>query len=181
MARRKPKRTSDDNLIIGIYILSLLAFLVVWGTTGIWYILLDKDCLGYLKRAADSNTIELARQEMEKALDYIEAHNLTNGYTSVIYRTPDEDIGFWYNNLTSAKRELDVIATTTDATSLEKSNVLMKLRETLLDHSGSGEKLTCPQGLSIYPHNKEVAILLVLFFLVFTVTGGWKFIEAAGK
>ena len=40
-----------------------------------------------------------------------------------------------------------------DATSLEKTNVLMKLRETLTDETESGVSVTIPNGISIYPRN----------------------------
>lgn len=44
---------------------------------------LKQNVSGFLKRAADANTIELANQELTKALDYLEANNLTSGYTSI--------------------------------------------------------------------------------------------------
>ncbi len=120
----------------------------------------ERNCKGYLKRAADANTIDLAKVELGRAIGYIEAHNLTSGFTSVIYNTPDEDIGFWYQNLKASAQELASVSA--EATSLEKSNVLMKLRETLLDKSDSGEKVTVPGGISAFPYN---AIMFWLFFL----------------
>jgi len=114
-------------------------------------IIFGKDCGGYLKRAADANTVSAASKEMGIAIAYMEANKLTDGYTSVIYKTPDDDVGFWYNNIKSAKNELDSLPTS--ATSLEKTNVLMKLRETLLDDGEKGASITIPHGISIYPNN----------------------------
>ncbi len=37
--------------------------------------------------------------------------------------------------------------------SMEKTNLLMKLRETLLDNGDNGDNLTVPRGLSRYPNN----------------------------
>lgn len=123
---------------------------------------------GYLKRAADANTIELANQELTKVIDYLEANKLTNGYTSIVYQTPDEDIGFWYKNLKASQKEL---ATLNSNSALEKTNVLMKLRETLLD-TGERTKVTVPSGLAIYPNNKLGAVLMTLACFSFLGVAG---------
>jgi hypothetical protein len=113
---------------------------------------IDRFCIDYLKRAADSNTIELAKKELDKAIKYMEENNLTDGFTSVFYKSPDEDIEWWYTNIKSSRKELDLVKE--DATPLEKSNVLMKLRETLLDGGAKGATVvTAPYGISRYPHN----------------------------
>ncbi len=31
---------------------------------------------------------------------------MTSGYTSILWQTPDEDIGFWYTNLKASQQEL---------------------------------------------------------------------------
>ena len=126
---------------------------------------LDQDCTGHLKRAADANTIEIAKQEIDVAVNYLEANELTTGYTSIFYRTPDEDIEFWYNNLKAAQLELATVSDS--ATQLERSNILIKLRETLIDHTGkSGDKITCPDGLSRYPNNGLFALWLNLSWIL---------------
>lgn len=112
---------------------------------------------GYLSRAASANTIEIATVELDRAIKYIEANNLTSGYTSVLFRTPDEDIGFWYENIKAANKELKELPV--NSSPLEKTNVLMKLRETLTDQGDSGTKLTVPEGISVYPSNAILAIL----------------------
>ncbi|MEL6660196.1 MAG: hypothetical protein AAFY48_02670 [Bacteroidota bacterium] len=113
---------------------------------------------GYLKRAADANTIELAEQELTKAITYLEANNLTSGYTSVLWQTPDEDIDYWYRNLKASQLELQTLES---ESALEKTNVLIKLRETLVD-VGESTKVTVPDGLSVYPNNKLWAILMLI-------------------
>ena len=136
----------------------------------------NQNCGGYINRAADSNSIEMAKAELLRAIIYLENKGDTIGYTSVLWRTPDEDIGFWYHNLKSSYKQLDEI--NPQATELEKTNVLMKLRETLLDDSGdSGDEITKPAGISKYPHNAfwgivtvfaviTLSISLVLFMLI---------------
>ena len=86
----------------------------------------DQECCGYLKQAADANTVELAYDRITKALDYIEKNNLTSGYTSILYKTEEDNIEFWYNNIKACSEELKECQ---EGTQLEKSNVLMKVRE----------------------------------------------------
>ena len=102
----------------------------------------------YLKRAADSNTVELAVDNLKVALNYIEANNMTSGHTSVLYNSPDEDVAFWYDNIKQSYEELTALDENT--TNLEKTNLLMKLRETLLDNGEKGESLTLPQAISVF-------------------------------
>jgi hypothetical protein len=123
-------------------------------------IVFDRGAEGYLKRAADANSVDLAKNELDIAIKYAESNALTSGYTSVLYRTPDEDVGFWYRNLKVSQSELQSLPD--NATPLEKSNMLMKLRETLLD---SGEKkvhVTLPSGISVFPNNTAYAIWLTI-------------------
>lgn len=142
--------------------------LVIWGVARIVKseIVFERNCGGYLKRAADANTVDLAKKELTKVIQYCEINGLTSGYTSIIYRTPDEDIEFWYTNLKESLKELEQISE--DATPLEKSNMLMKLRETILHNTDSGSSVTCPEGISIYPYNTGYIIwfFLSLFFII---------------
>jgi len=149
-----------------ILIICTILALSVFGIIIVKNISLKQNCTGYLKRAADANTIEIARVELAKAISYIEENNLTSGFTSVIYKTPDEDLEFWYNNLKSSQNEL--LKVTENTSSLEKSNLLMKLRETLIDNGKDGEILTVPNGLSRYPYNLLWGLLMwtSLIFLV---------------
>jgi hypothetical protein len=81
---------------------------------------------------------------------------MTSGYTSILWQTPDEDIGFWYTNLKASQQELQNLQSNS---ALEKTNVLIKLRETLLD-VGERTRVTEPEGLSVYPNNKLWAFLM---------------------
>lgn len=126
-------------------------------------IVFNVNCSGHLKRAADANTIEIAKTELDIALEYLEQEGLTEGYTSVLYKTPDEDISFWYSNLKAASVELGNISA--DASTLETSNALMKLRETLLDKGEKSEHITAPAGISRYPYNGILGTLMVFSML----------------
>ncbi len=111
----------------------------------------DINCTQYIKRAADANTVETAKEELSKAISYAEKNNLTEGVVSIFLHQPKNDVGYWYKNMTESYSELENLPE--DATSLEKTNVLMKLRETLTDEEDSEVSVTVPDGISIYPSN----------------------------
>lgn len=149
-----------------ILVITLLFSSAILTAVTVKRINLKQNCTGYLERAANSNTVEIAMIELEKAIKYLEENNLTTGYTSIFYRTPDEDIGFWYNNLKSSYEELSKVDSNT--TALEKSNLLMKLRETLMN----GSYIEVPTGLSRYPNNAlwmvltTIAVISLFIFIV---------------
>ena len=122
-----------------------------------------QDCEGYLKQAADANTVAIALDRVTKALDYIERNRLTEGYTSVLWTTEDENIGFWYENIKACKTELKQCL---NSTQLEQTNVLMKVRESLMD----GNKLTVPRGTSRYPNN--TSWMIFGWLSIFLIIGG---------
>ena len=157
-------------------VLTFIIFLVICGYSIVDSVQFDRNCGGHLKRAADANSIEMAQAELQIAIDYIESNDLDTGYTSVLYTTPDEDLGFWAKNLNQANNELLAMIDTDTATNLEKSNMLIKLRETLIDHKGgdTGDSVTVPRGTSRYPNNANYLWLCLSFGLacpIFLIIG----------
>ena len=150
--------------IIGI--IFILVSISILGVRVSKKIEIKQNLTGYLKRASNANTIDLAKKELAIAVNYIEAKNLTSGYTSILYKTPDEDLGFWYINLKESLIELENLKS---ESALEKSNVLIKLRESLLS-SGESSSVIAPEGLSVFPNNKLWAFL-VSSSLILLLTG----------
>ncbi len=159
----------------GMCVIFVLLFCVWAGIRIVAGIQFDRGCGGYLKRAADANTVELAKKQLKVALDYMEREVSTTGYTSVLYRTPDEDVEFWYTNIKSSSAELEQI--NPNASQLERSNLLMKLRETLLDE-GKSTSITVPAGISIYPNNVAMAFFgwlsAILMVVGIAIVVPWK-------
>lgn len=153
-----------------IGILLILFTLTSTMTCSVKAVQFNQECKGYLKRASDANTVDIAKQELSKTINYLEKNNLTTGYTSVLWKTPDEDISFWYNNLKSSELELSKVNDNTSA--LEKTNLLMKLRETLLDNGEKSDTITIPDGLWRYPNNLAYGIIfwISLFSLIIGIT-----------
>lgn len=148
---------------IAFGIILLLACCVMPVSTVVMHIEFNQECGGYLKQAADANSVEIALNRLDKALGYIEANGLTKGYTSILWKTEDENVGFWYQNIKACKAEL---AACINSTPLEKTNVLMKVRESLTDQGEKGTVLTIPSGISRYPNNTFYAILNTLSVIV---------------
>ena len=146
--------SSDARKGLGIMMMLIFGGLfLLWGGSRIKAkIDLGRKCTGHLKRAADASTVELAKIELDTAIEYIEDHDLTEGSTGILWDTPAIDVGFWYKNIKSAAKELGELPEET--TRLERTNVLMKLRETLLDAGERGSmEVTYPGGLSVFPEN----------------------------
>ena len=148
-------------LIIGVHVACMISF--------------DAGCGSYLKTAADSNTIPTAIEELETAVEYIEANNLTDGSTQLIYYTRDCDLEFWHRNLSESLEELRNFPE--DASNLEVSNQLIKLRETLIDHGQTGDSVTVPCNTYLYPNQVAVHVLTWLA-AIFTFIGSiWTLVE----
>lgn len=123
------------------------------------HIVFNKNCGGYIKQAADANTVELAIERLDKAIAYAEKNNLTYGYTSVFYTTESDNIGFWYQNMKACREELNNCL---ESSQLEKTNVLLKVRESLTDDGEKGVSVTTPNGISRYPYNLLLGVLMWL-------------------
>jgi len=136
-----------------IYLWLAIAATVVFGafaaTRIVAAIKFEINCGAFMSRAAEANTIELASTNLAKAIAYAEENDLTEGIVSIFLQNPNNDIGFWYNNMRYGYEEM--IGLPEDASALERTNLLMKLRESLTDNEGT---ILTPQGIEIYPHNK---------------------------
>lgn len=156
------------NLISLIAIISLLSMLV-WGVARTINVVQFKmNCEQYIKRAADASSIDIAKGEIEKVLNYCENNGLTEGVVSIFFKQPKNDVGFWYQNLKTAHQEMSNLPE--DTSTLEETNLLMKIRETLVDTDEYGAEPTVPDGISIYPYNQLYfwwfAISLAAFIFV---------------
>jgi len=171
------KNYTPHNTVILVSMFAFAATIVYHLVAGIMF---DRDYSGHLKRAADANSLKLAEQELKIAVSYLQSRHLDSpggrnlgqidDHTSMFWSTPDEQISFHYDNVVTALAEVQSVLTKGEAaTPLERSNVLMKLRETLLDNTREGVKVTYPQGLDVYPSNLPIFLLLVGSSLLFCV------------
>lgn len=162
-----PPQHTGDSMSRFIALLCLLAFAILGAVKFYQGILFTQECGGYLKRAADASSVEVAVTELGTAIAYMEKQGLTEGYTSVIYKTPDEDVGFWYTNLKQAHADLALLPE--DSAKLEQSNMLMKLDGTVMERGKIGDQITAPAGIAIFPHNVGMAWAMGIFFVLFFI------------
>lgn len=152
-----------------VLLVLLIATLVSWlGIRMFAWIQFERNCDGYLKNAAVANSVPLAKQELEKALEYIEKAGLTSGYTSAFYNTPNDDIGFWYNKLKAAQEELNQV--NPNASQLEKNKALINLQKAILESPRPGVDDAAPRGISIYPYNLLMALFGAMICILAIVT-----------
>lgn len=136
--------------------ITVAPFLIWWAA--FWFVgfKFDIDCGQHLKRAADANSLEAAEKELAVVIAYAERNGLTEGHTTVLkflWKRPVDDVGFWYQNLKSAHAECQR-AISDQVSQDQKSVILLKLRQTLMDHgSQGGEQVTVPPGVARHPNN----------------------------
>lgn len=171
-----------SKISLPFLIISLVALLGIMAAQFVIHVQYDRDVKGHLKRASDANQVTLAIDEIETALEGMDRRGLVcaegaSCYTSILYTTPDEDIGFWRTNIEQTLSDLRDIPE--DADHLTVSNTLMKVRETLLDAGESGDYVTSPSGTSLFPNNTVWAIFGWLSLLGCCVFGLGTAVEYA--
>lgn len=154
---------------------TLLLGLMIFGVAQ--RIRFDRNCGGYLKRAAHASSVALAEKELGRAVGYLEQSDLTDGSTHSLIETPDTDISFWYQNLKSAHQEL--VDFPVDADHLTVSNHLMKLRETLVSARKNGSRIVKPPSITIYPYQLPFHVGLIGGFS--GLIGGLSLMEIGSK
>lgn len=155
-----------------LIILAIVLFIVPcipWTVSIVKGIQFDANCGDYLRLAADANSIDMAERHLSTAISYLESNNLTNGYTKIFVYYPKNDLGLWYENLKTAQAQLQEMQGS-EYTELDQSNMLMKLRETILNEDGG---LTHPEGISLVPNYTLMFWLNMLLWLPCLLFGGF--------
>ena len=135
------------------------------------------NCKDYLKLSSDANSVVLAEKHLTTAINYLEENNITSGQAKFFVAYPKNDVSLWYENLKTAQSQLQEMIEIGEYTELEQSNMLMKLRETLLDDGGS---VTLPLAISLNPHGTLLLWLnstMWIFWAVWGFYGIFKVIE----
>jgi hypothetical protein len=161
----------EVSLSTGLLLICLILFLFWGGYRIVAKISFDHNCGRYLKNAANAKTVDVAKAQLKVALAYMEKNHLTEGYTSILYETSDDNVGYWYDNINSRLGELKNLPS--EATPLEKFNMLMELRNTLLSDTSSSSSIIVPEGISVYPDNKPLAIFVLLSFFLTAILFFW--------
>lgn len=148
--------------LIVLCVILCIVPLLVYSVGIVKAVQMDANCISYLEMAADANSVDIANKHLTSAINYLEHNHLTSGNTKILIYRPTNDIGLWYENLKSAQAQLDESCAKEDLTELEESNILMKLRETLLDQEG----ITHPSMISFYPNHVAWFWWMLLIWLL---------------
>jgi hypothetical protein len=181
MSRYDKKNSPVPALIV---VTSLVVMVLGIGYAIIAGIQFDRKYEGHLKRAADANSLKLAEKELTTAYAYLKQHRLDteagrnagwlDDNTNILYTTPDNQISFHVDNVKASLDDVSSVKAMGDkASALERSNVLIKLRESLLDDRSDGHHVTCPTGLSVFPYNMELTLAFWGSVLGLLIGGIW--------
>lgn len=158
-----------------VLIASILSLCGYAGACLLGEINFDQDIGGHLKLAADANSTELAEERLSIAVESMRNRNFCLGATrcstSIIYKTPDEDVGYWRENIEYTLKDLQSMSKEERANNLIESNQLIKVRETLMD----GNQVTTPPGIARYPSNGGYALWGSLSLIALLISGGIAF------
>ncbi len=118
-------------------------------------------CEDWLKLAGEAMDVYQARGFLAKGIEYLERKNLTVGSSAYFLKTPSADLGLWYQRLKSGEEILEEVIARKEkgeATPLEISNTLMKLRELLVDITEKKTEVTLPTKIWLFP--KQITFLI---------------------
>lgn len=154
------------KIFFALLTISVISFSSFVGTEIYLATNFKKNCSQYIEMAARSTTVELAKENLGKAISFAEEHNITSGNSSLFVKYPGNDIGFWYKNLVETYSSLEKLGSDS---ALENSNVLMKI-ESLIEKTDDGQKAIYPDSIYEYPYQTLLfgwGILSVILFIFF--------------
>lgn len=152
-----------DKIFLTFLCSSIFVFLTWAAAVIVLRIQFDQNCSGHILNACNATTVELALSELRTALDYLEEKELTTGYTSILYKTEKDNVGFFYNNVKSCYEYVETLKEQNIEPfnqTLQLQSIKDKLVEELGEKNGRAEFIREPQGITRYPHNLAYCIWL---------------------
>ncbi len=114
------------------------------------------NCEDHLKSALSNSNTTQAALSLNNALIYLENHNYTQGYTTILGEDPSENVGHWYLQVRNFYASLK--NTELGETRREQNLALGK------------ETLNIPSGISIFPYNTECFWTLLFGAFLFLIS-----------
>lgn len=152
-----------------VTITSLLVLLMVFLFIIVSESKFNNNCLFYLQEVIETESIDVAKTNFNKAIEYIEEKNIINGdgRILIIQSKSENDIGLWYNTLKEAQNELAKLPEI--ASTATKKKALLKVKKIIATNG----KLNFPVGIYYYPFN--YIVLWAIFLPILPLF--WGFIK----
>lgn len=111
-------------------------------------------------------------EEFVSALLYLQSHNLTSGYTTIVIRSPSEDISIFYDGIFKKFQYSQKLA------SLPPEEI-KQYQEYVVNKNLATTQIKEPEGISIYPYNGIyfVWMLISILLLVLSIIGIFTFMD----
>lgn len=114
-----------------------------------------------IENAAIANDSALVVENLNQSIIYLERYGLTDGFTSAVFYSKEDDLKFYYKELVSARNNI--------------SSGNLKLPETIYNYNF--RSVQYPDGLESYPYNLwfgifkiiDVALVVILFGILFAL------------
>ena len=121
----------------------------------------------HVNNAVHAVDFEVAENEMAIAIENFEAFGLTEGCTGVLYKSPADDVGLYYQKLLDAREEYRTFSSESE---LEKFSLQQRMEESL--------KTAAPSNISVAVHGLEAicfwwGLISFLLILILWVIKEW--------
>lgn len=164
---KKYKQTHQKIMKVKIFIATMLIVcgLICPTICFVKGVQFNKDCADYLLQTGYADSPELALCRLDTVIEYIEAHNLTKGYTSILRETEDENIESWYKRIIVCRDSIESCLYTCQ---LGETNVLKRVWNIRTDR-----RLIAPRGIYLYPNNKAWFVARLISYLMIIIGIFW--------
>lgn len=128
----------------------------------------------YIVAAYKAEDAKTAKKQFRRAMVWIEENGAKEGFTSVSYQSPTDNVNDWYENVANVDDEMDRLVITKDTPQPWRQSMVHH-RLVLVDGDGKVTSVQTPRGLYLHPNNRffgwSTAVALV-GSLTFLTLGG---------
>ncbi len=166
-------KTEKQAKYLNIPLMAILTFMMVisiisfslWAIVRIHYTIeFEQNCSSYLTRAKQEVDFDLAANDIEVAINYLETHGLDHGVIKIFREYSYNDLAYVHQNLIEAQNAFRQASSESE---LEKFSLVQRMDEQM--------KLPC--GISIYGKNLAYFWWAMVSFISTCVFGIWRMFD----
>lgn len=171
--RRSGRKWNDfSGVLAGSLILGMILLALTWM---VYRTTVASKYTAHVDRKVEAALqVQMTPQESHKllgeAIDFIKAQGPTEGYTSVLWDSEDDNMGRYFSLLVAADGKM-LLATTVDTRA--EQDRLVSEAHSIMAYGNSWDKtgtrydvLDVPEGASVFPHNVAVAWWILSAFIM---------------